>query len=200
MLAACRVTVTLFTPKLHLFTAIFYRTADTRCACTSVNDGPHLGSLVPRPTPAGLWGTAGPVPTRPAPSQHRTGLPGRPTRAALIHAPDGGTTEAAAWPSCALRAVASTSRAHLRCCPMRQRGRRPPARAQSDLQLPQRPDRLLRWPPEQRQAAALQRHCGGLTTWETQYARSHKSVDATRQGWGSVGPVTVRFMRISGWL
>ena len=171
-----------------------------QCACTSVHNGPHLGSLVPEPTPAGPWGTVGPIPIRPAPSHHRPGLPGRPTRAAPTCAPDGGSPAAAARPPCALRAAASASRTHPWCCPTRQRGRRPPAHTHSDLQRLQRPDRPLWWPPRQGRAAALRRSCGGLSTCETRQARSHKSGDVTRQGWGTVGPVTVLFMRISGWL
>ena len=146
MLAAELFVIAPFTPTRHLFTANFSQTDDTRCACTRVHNGPHLGSLVPRPTPAGLWGTARPMTTRPARSHHRPGLPGRPTRAAPTCAPDGGTTAAAARPPCARRAAASASRARLRCCPTRQRGRRPPACSHSDLHLLQRPDRPPRWP------------------------------------------------------
>ena len=68
MLAAELFVIALFTPTQHLFTANFYFQPIYQCACTSVHNGPHLGSLVPRPTPAGPWGTAGPVPSRLVPS------------------------------------------------------------------------------------------------------------------------------------
>ena len=159
---------------------------------------PRLGSLAPWSTPVGLWGTARPVPACPAPSQRRPGLPGWPTGAAPRRALDGGATAAAARPPCALRAAANALCAPLLCCRTRQCGRRPPARAHSELQLSQRPSWPLRWPPRQRRGAALRRPCGGLTTCETRQARPHMSGEVSRQSWGRVQRVRVVFVRVSG--
>ena len=48
-----------------LFAANFSYAAEYQCACTSVHNGPRLGSLMPPPTPAGPWGTVAANPNPP---------------------------------------------------------------------------------------------------------------------------------------
>ena len=139
-------------PYIH--TARFARGDRSICGPTSGHNRPTGRLLAHWSSSAGPRGTTRPASCRSAPPLGRTDLPVRPVAHDPETVPDGGASEAAAQPLCALRAVAGASRARLPSWPKRSRRLRRLARAHSDLSPPQLPNRPRLLPPQQGSAAA----------------------------------------------
>lgn len=114
--------------------------------------------------------------------------------------PDSHASEAAAQPPCELRAVASAFRARPPNRPKRPHLLRRPARARSDLKLPQLPYRPRLRQLRQRLAAAERRPSGGLNACGARQAGLCESGEVSLRGWCNVRPVKRMLVRVSRWL